>query len=127
MLQYLAHLIALSAVASFLIGCQSQIDPAPMGSHQESSPETVAQQYREVIVDAACGQCQFGLPGSSCDLAVRIDGASYFVDGTGIDDHGDAHSSDGFCNAVRRARVSGQVHEGRFVATHFEVLPGTSE
>ncbi len=127
MLRYLAHLIALSAAALFLIGCQSQIDPAPMGSQQESSPETAAQQYREVIVDAACGQCQFGLPGSSCDLAVRIDGASYFVDGTGIDDHGDAHSSEGLCNAVRPARVSGQVQEGRFVATHFEVLPGTSE
>ena len=127
MLQYFAHLIALSAAGSFLIGCQQQTEPPAMGSRQEASPETAAQQYREVIVDAACGQCQFGLPGSDCDLAVRIDGASYFVDGTGIDDHGDAHSSDGFCNAVRPARVSGQVQEGRFVATHFELLPGTSE
>ncbi len=127
MLHYLAHLIALSAAASFLIGCQSQIDPAPMGSQHESSPKIAAQQYREVIVDAACGQCQFGLPGSSCDLAVRIDGASYFVDGTGIDDHGDAHSADGLCNAVRPARVSGQIQRGRYVATHFELLPGTSE
>ncbi len=127
MLQYLAHLIALSAAASFLIGCQQQTEPPAMGSQQESSPKIAAQQYREVIVDAACGQCQFGLPGSDCDLAVRIDGVSYFVDGTGIDDHGDAHSSDGFCNAVRPVRVSGQVQEGRFVATHFELLPGTSE
>ena len=127
MLHYLAHLIALSAAASVLIGCQQQTEPLAMGSQHESSPETAAQQYREVIVDAACGQCQFGLPGSDCDLAVRIDGASYFVDGTGIDDHGDAHSSDGLCNAVRPARVSGQVQEGRFVATHFELLPGTSE
>ena len=127
MLQYLAHLIALSAAASFLSGCQQPTEPPAMGSQQESSPQTTAHQYREVIVDAACGQCQFGLPGSSCDLAVRIDGASYFVDGTGIDDHGDAHSSDGFCNAVRPASVSGQVQEGRFVATHFELLPGTSE
>ncbi len=53
MLHYLAHLIALLAAASFLIGCQSQIDPAPMGSQQEASPETAAQQYREVIVDAS--------------------------------------------------------------------------
>ena len=90
------------------------------------SPPT-AQEFREVIVEAACGQCQFGLPGSDCLLAVRIDGASYFVDGTGIDDHGDAHSSDGLCNAVRPARVSGQIQEGRFVATHFELLPGTSQ
>ncbi len=127
LLQYLASLIALSGAASYLIGCQQQTERPAMGSQHESSPETVAQQYRAVIVDAACGQCQFGLPGSSCDLAVRINGASYFVDGTGIDDHGDAHSSDGFCNAVRPVRVSGQVQEGRFVATHFEVLPGTSE
>ncbi len=126
-MRYLAHLIALSAAASFLIGCQQQTDPSAMGSQQELLPETAARLYRKVIVEAACGQCQFGLPGSSCDLAVRIDGASYFVDGTGIDDHGDAHSSDGLCNAVRPARVSGQVQDGRFVATHFEVLPGTSE
>ena len=26
-----------------------------------------------------------------CDLAVRIDGKSYFVEGTKIDEHGDAH------------------------------------
>jgi hypothetical protein len=49
-------------------------------------------------VEAACGECRFGLPGSGCDLAVRIDGVAYFVDGTGIDDHGDAHAQDGFCN-----------------------------
>ena len=119
MWRYLAHLVALAAAAALVIGCQQQTERPAMGSQPE--------QYREVVVDAACGQCQFDLPGSGCNLAVRIDGASYFVDGTGINDHGDAHSSDGFCNAVRRARVSGQVAEGRFVATHFEVLPGTSE
>ena len=127
LLQCLPSFIALSGAASFLIGCQQQTERPAMGSPQESSHEILAQQYRGVIVAAACGQCQFGLPGSGCDLAVRINGASYFVDGTGIDDHGDAHSSDGFCKAVRSVRVSGQVEEGRFVATHFEVLPGTSE
>ena len=127
MLQYLAHLIALSAAASFLIGCQSQIDPTPMGSQQEASPETAAQQYREVIVDAACGQCQFGLPGSSCDLAVRIDGDSYYVDGSSIDDHGDAHASDGMCNAIRSARVSGRIEDDRFVATSFELMPDSDD
>jgi len=39
-----------------------------------------------MIVEASCGQCQFGLPGRGCDLAVRIDGDAYYVDGTGIDD-----------------------------------------
>jgi hypothetical protein len=75
------------------------------------------------IVEAACGQCQFAMPGIGCDLAVRIDGEDYFVDGTGIDDHGDAHGNEGLCNAVRNARVSGEVRNGRFVSTAFELLP----
>ena len=75
------------------------------------------------IVEAACGECQFAMPGTGCDLAVRIDGEDYFVDGTGIDDHGDAHADEGLCNAVRKARVSGDMREGRFVATAFDPLP----
>lgn len=75
------------------------------------------------IIEAACGQCQFGLPGESCDLAVRIDGKAYFVDGTGIDDHGDAHAADGFCAAIRQAKVSGEVLNGRFEVVAFELLP----
>ncbi|MBW2530297.1 MAG: hypothetical protein JRI55_02380 [Deltaproteobacteria bacterium] len=85
-----------------------------------SLPES---ELRSHVVEASCGQCRFGLPGEDCDLAIRFDGQAYFVDGTGIDDHGDAHAGDGFCNAVRKARVSGRVVNGRFVATAFELLP----
>jgi hypothetical protein len=84
---------------------------------------TVICQTKKQVVDAACGQCQFGLPGKSCDLAVRINGKAYFVDGSKIDSHGDAHAKDGFCNAIRKAAVSGEVVKGRFKATHFELLP----
>lgn len=127
MLQNLAHLIALSAAATLVIGCQQQTEQPAMGNQPESSLEIAAQQYQQVIVDASCGQCQFDLSGAGCQLAVRIDGEAYFVDGTSIGDHGDAHAADGFCNAVRHARVSGHVNEGRFVATHFELLPDTGE
>ncbi|MGZ5189215.1 MAG: DUF6370 family protein [Kaistella sp.] len=76
------------------------------------------------VVEAACGQCQFEMQGKKgCDLAVRIDGKSYFVEGTKIDDHGDAHSQEGFCNAVRKAEVTGEVKDEKFVATSFKVLP----
>ena len=74
------------------------------------------------IVEASCGQCQFDLEGEGCDLAVRFGRDAWFVDGTGIDDHGDSHADDGFCNAVRKARVSGEVVGDRFVATEFELL-----
>jgi len=57
-----------------------------------------------------------------CDLAVRIDGTPYFVDGTGIDDHGDAHADDGLCKAIRRASVTGELQDGRFKAESFELI-----
>ncbi|MFM6954326.1 MAG: DUF6370 family protein [Sphingobacteriaceae bacterium] len=75
------------------------------------------------IVEASCGECNFGLPGKSCDLAVRIHGKAYFVDGTSIDEHGDAHAKDGFCQAIRKAEVSGKVVKGRFKASYFKLLP----
>lgn len=74
------------------------------------------------IVETACGECQFKLSGKGCDLAVRIDGKSYFVDGTDIDSHGDAHAKDGFCNAVRKAEVQGEIVNDRFKVTYFKVL-----
>ena len=77
---------------------------------------------RPTTVEASCGQCQFKLPGKGCDLAVRIAGQSYFVDGVHIDQLGDAHAADGFCNAIRQARVTGQIKNGRFVAASFELL-----
>jgi Family of unknown function (DUF6370) len=74
------------------------------------------------LVEAACGQCKLGLPGKSCDLAVRINGKSYFVDGTNIDSHGDAHAKDGFCEAIRKAEVQGEVINDRFKATYFKLV-----
>jgi len=57
------------------------------------------------------------------ELAVRIDGKPYLVNGSNIDDHGDAHASDGLCNAIRRAKVTGEIKDDRFVAEGFELLP----
>lgn len=84
--------------------------------HQPDSTKKI------LIVDAACGQCRLGLPGKSCDLAVRINGKSYFVDGTNIDDHGDAHAKDGFCNSIRKAEVQGEIVNNRFKATYFKLI-----
>ncbi len=74
------------------------------------------------IVEVACGECKLGLKGESCDLAIRIDGKSYFVDGTKIDEHGDAHAKDGFCNAIRKAEVQGEIVGNRFNVTYFKLL-----
>ena len=74
------------------------------------------------VVEASCGECQFKLEGKGCDLAVRINGKAYFVDGTEIDSHGDAHASDGFCKAVRKAEVQGELVNNRFKVTYFKLL-----
>ncbi len=74
------------------------------------------------VVEASCGECQFHLPGKGCQLAVRIDGKAYFVDGTSIDDHGDAHAKDGFCEAIRKAEVQGEIVNNRFQATYFKII-----
>ena len=81
------------------------------------------QKQKSQVVEVACGECKFGMKGKSCDLAVRIDGKPYFLDGVKIDDHGDAHADDGFCNAVRKAEVTGSIQGDRFKATSFKLLP----
>ena len=86
------------------------------------------EQPKTQIVEAACGQCQFGMTGKGgCDLAIRIDGKSYFVDGTDIHKHGDAHAADGFCSAIRKAEVVGEVKNERFVVSEFKLLPAKEE
>jgi len=57
-----------------------------------------------------------------CDLAIRINGKSYFVDGATMDQLGDAHAHDGLCNMVRKAKVSGELVESRFKAISFELI-----
>ena len=75
------------------------------------------------VVDVACGTCKFGLAGTDCLLAARIESKAYFIEGTKIDDHGDAHASQGFCKAIRRAEVQGAVMNEKFVVTYFKLLP----
>jgi hypothetical protein len=73
-------------------------------------------------VETACGQCKFGLKGKGCTLAIRMNGKAWFVDGTDIDSHGDAHAEDGFCNAIRKAQVQGELINDRFKVSYFKLL-----
>ncbi|UPL47889.1 DUF6370 family protein [Hymenobacter sublimis] len=104
---------------SFTAICTAQAQSTPPAT--SAAPPDKAKEVR--VVEASCGQCRLGLPGKSCDLAVRLDGKAYFVDGTTIDSHGDAHAKDGFCQAIRKAEVQGEVVDNRFKATYFKLLP----
>ena len=106
-------IILLSAALVLPFGCREE----PIRSSDAVEPAGT------MLVEASCGQCQFGMEGSGCDLAVRIDGQAWYVDGSGIDDHGDAHGVHGLCNAIRMADVSGSVIDGRFLAERIVLRP----
>jgi hypothetical protein len=80
-------------------------------------------ELKKQVVEIACGECQFKMKGKSCDLAIRIDGKPYFVDGKNIDDFGDAHDEKhGFCNAISKAEVTGKIVKNRFQATDIKLI-----
>ena len=74
-----------------------------------------------IKTEASCGICMLNMKGKECELAVKIKDSTYYVVGTGIDDHGDAHSDSGFCNAIRKADVQGKVMNNKFHVTYFKL------
>jgi len=69
---------------------------------------------------ASCGMCNFGMINEKdCSLAIKINENVYSVKGTNIDDHGNSHAKDGFCNAVRVAEIEGNIRNGKFESENF--------
>ena len=105
-----------------LIGCSTKTinDAESPQSVMPTEPQKGKATSIHQVVEAACGKCQFGMTEKlGCNLAVRIDGNSYFVDGTNIHEHGDPHAHDGFCVVTRNANVTGEIIDGRFKAEAF--------
>ena len=98
----------------FLLLSFSSFAQKPFGKINSSSPIDT--------LEASCGSCNFKMSKKGCYLAVKKDGIAYEVKGTGLDDHGDAHAQDGFCLAVRKARIQGKIENGFYVAQFFELL-----
>ncbi len=89
----------------------------------QNEPKSQSAMRINLIVDASCAKCQMGKNNDEeCILAVEINSDIYYVEGTTIDDHGDAHASDGFCNVVRKAHVEGIINDGRFYLDKFRLL-----
>ncbi|MFK7031312.1 DUF6370 family protein [Flavobacterium oreochromis] len=73
-------------------------------------------------VEASCGLCQLGTKDKDCSLTIRYNNNVYKVIGTSIDDHGDAHATNGFCNSIKKAKVSGTLKEGKFLVKKFRLV-----
>lgn len=72
------------------------------------------------LVLASCGMCNFGMKNQkSCSLAIQVGEDVYSVNGSKIDEHGDSHAKDGFCNAVRVADIEGKIVNGVFESKEF--------
>tara|TARA_Y100001970_G_C14169549_1_gene823334 strand:+ start:100 stop:483 length:384 start_codon:yes stop_codon:yes gene_type:complete len=114
-------LLSILSIGFIYAGCGScnvskNKSPLPMGDFvtKVNQDGTV-----KGLVLASCGMCNFGTKDRTCSLSIQINEKAYNVKGTHIDDHGDSHASDGFCNAVRVAKVSGKVKKDNFIAETF--------
>ena len=93
-------------------------------SAKQAEKTPAAKALVKQTVEIACGECKFNMEGKSCDLAIKLDGKSYFVDGKTVDDFGDAHDEKhGFCNVIAKAEVTGEIVNNRFKAKTITLLP----
>ena len=111
----------MKSLITFLVCCLSSISAISQTS--EAKKNLPAADKPVQVVEVSCGKCKLGLPGKTCDMAVRIDGKAYYADGADIDNFGDAHAHDGMCNAIRKAEVQGVMVDNRFKISYIKLLP----
>ena len=58
---------------------------------------------------------------NDCTLAIKVGSKVLKVRGVGIDDHGDSHASDGYCNVIKKTYVEGIVRDNAFLPTKMDV------
>ena len=103
--------------------CQSQ--KKPIESKKSSSLVTTIPKSGNIegFVVTSCGMCNFGYKkNKGCSLTIKIGDTVYPVEGTKIHNHGDPHSKEGFCNAIRVAYVSGKIKDNKFYSDSFTLM-----
>ena len=94
--------------------CQGDKTPTNKPIHEKSTVNTLIMSIPtngliDGLVITSCGKCNLGTDDRGCSLSAKIGDTIYPVKGTSVHDHGDAHSSTGFCSAVRVAWVKGKI------------------
>ena len=103
--------------------CQPQ-NKAPVSKKSSSLVTTIPKSGNiEGFVVTSCGMCNFGYKkNKGCSLTIKIGDTIYPVEGTSIRDHGNPHSEEGFCSAIRVAYVSGEIKKNKFYSNFFTLI-----
>jgi hypothetical protein len=122
----LSLLLILISVSNFIFaGCGScQVHTKPILKKANSLVSTIPKSGDiEGFAIASCGMCNFAYKGSKgCSLTIKIGDTVYPVEGNSIHEHGDPHSEEGMCSAIRVAYVSGKVKKDKFYSDSFTLI-----
>ena len=107
--------------------CPGDVPPVKKSNQEQSIVNTLVMSVpKDGVIDGlvitSCGKCNFATKDNRCELSVKIGEQLFSVKGTGVHDHGDAHSSQGFCSAVRVARAKGKIKKNVFHANSFVLI-----
>ena len=123
----LLSLLILIFVSSFVFAscgsCQVQAKPAVLKKSNSLVTTIPKSGNIEGFAIASCGMCNFGYKESKgCSLTIKIGDIVYPVEGNSIHEHGDPHSEEGMCSAIRVAYVSGKVIKNKFYSESFSLI-----
>jgi len=118
--------LALILVSNFVFAsCGScEVQAKPTLKKSNSLVSTIPESGNiEGFAIASCGMCNFAYKGSKgCSLTIKIGDTVYPVEGNSIHDHGNPHSEEGMCSAIRVAYVSGKVKGNKFYSESFTLI-----
>ena len=65
--------------------------------------------------------CNFMTADNDCSLAIKVGANTYKVNGVGIDEHGNSHAKDGYCNVIKKAYVEGKIKNNKFMPSKMDL------
>jgi hypothetical protein len=126
--KYILLSLLISIFVSNLVfaSCGScQVQAKPVIPKKSNSLVTTIPESGEIegFAIASCGMCNFAYKRSKgCSLTIKIGDTVYPVEGNSIHDHGNPHSEEGMCSAIRVAYVSGKIKDNKLYSDSFTLI-----
>ena len=112
---------SLFLISEVMAGCGGCGPSRSKKSEKKGLLESVPRNnYIEGNVLISCGMCNFMNGDRDCALAIKVGSEVLSVRDVGIDDHGDSHARDGYCNVIKKVYVEGRVKGKSFKADKME-------